>query len=442
MHSNSSTSVMTRSKQALIESKSYFPGGVNSPVRAFGAVGGTPPFIDKAEGAYIIDIDGNRYLDFVMSWGASILGHANNTVLKALATGLNSGTSFGAPTLIETKLAKLIQNFFPSLEKMRFVSSGTEACMSALRLARAFTNKKTIVKFKGCYHGHADSFLVSAGSGSATFNSPDSAGVTEDTVKDTLCLEYNNCEELSRILETKGDSLAAIFLEPIVGNAGFIRPSEDFIELLKKAQKSGVLIAFDEVMTGFRVAPGGVQELLSFRPDITMLGKVVGGGLPFAVYGARKDIMQSVSPDGPMYQAGTLSGNPLAVTAGIAVLETLEELRSQGAYKKAEQNLKWTLDAVENFAKERKLPFSFDIQGLMFGLYLSFRKSQDFEDQSQLEDKKFKSFFHSLLDQKVYIPASKFEACFFSFAHMEADFNRFEEALKQALVDCHEGIID
>ena len=402
-----------KSKKALRESRDVFPGGVNSPVRAFGAVGGTPPFIEKAKGAYLYDIDGNRYLDFVMSWGASILGHADDTLVADIRETLEKGTSFGAPTLAETKLAKLIREFFPSLEKMRFVSSGTEACMSSLRLARAFTGKNNIVKFKGCYHGHADSFLVSAGSGLATFGSPDSSGVTQDTVKDTACLNYNDVVELENYVSQHSGELAAIFLEPIVGNSGFIRPSEEFLNCLRACQKKGILVAFDEVMTGFRVAAGGAQSLFHFKPDITMLGKVVGGGLPFAVYGGRRDIMASVSPEGPMYQAGTLSGNPLAVCAGFSALTSLKKKKEEGAYEKSHGLLEKSLEEVSIYANQNGMDFSYDIQGLMFGVYLSKEVSKNFDDQNQLDSESFNKVFHSLLEQKVYIPASKFEACFF-----------------------------
>ena len=359
----------TKNSQELFEkSKNHIAGGVNSPVRAFKSVGGSPIFFKKSRGCYLYDEDGNKYLDFVGSWGPMVLGHSNKNIIDAIKKQASKGISFGAPTKNELEIAKIIKSYLPSIEKLRMVNSGTEATMSCIRLARGTTNRKKIIKFIGCYHGHVDSLLVKAGSGLATLGAPDSPGIPEELSELTITLPYNDTESLNEAFSKFGDDIAAVIIEPIAGNMGFIEPEKKFLEHLRKlCSDNKTILIFDEVMTGFRVARGGVQELLDITPDLTALGKIVGGGLPVGVYGGKAEIMNNISPDGPVYQAGTLSGNPIAVSAGTALLKQLSD---KTIYSKMECNAKKFLEIVNNAAKRLDIPFSYNVRGGMFGLSL------------------------------------------------------------------------
>jgi glutamate-1-semialdehyde 2,1-aminomutase len=391
------------------------PGGVNSPVRAFGRVGGEPFFVDRAEGARMYDVDGREFIDLVMSWGALMLGHAHPSVTRALTEAVRRGTSYGAPAGGEVELAQLVVDLVPSVEMVRFVNSGTEATMSAVRLARAATGRDVVLKFNGCYHGHGDSFLVQAGSGVATLGLPDSPGVPKALAELTLSVPFNDVDAVGAAFAKHGERIACVIVEPIVGNSGFIPPREGFLAALRDVTTAhGSLLIFDEVMTGFRVALGGAQELFGVRPDLTTLGKVIGGGLPVGAYGGRRDLMERVAPSGPVYQAGTLSGNPLAMAAGVAQLLSLRELRPHDALEARARRI---IDAVGEAADRLGLPFWGDAAGAMFGWHFTDGPVHDFETAARADTDLFRRFFLAALRNGVFLPASPFEAAFISAAH-------------------------
>lgn len=398
------------------------PGGVSSPVRAFKSVGGNPVVFDRVKGAYAWDVDENKYIDYVGTWGPAILGHADDDVLNAVKKTMDKGTSFGAPCPLENELAKAVIAAVPSVEMVRFTNSGTEACMGMIRLVRAYTNREKIIKFEGCYHGHADSFLVQAGSGVATLGLPDSPGVPASATKATLCAEYNNLESVQKILDDNKDEIAAIILEPVVGNSGFIKPDKAFLEGLRKmATDNGALLVFDEVMTGFRVAYGGAQEYFGVTPDVTTMGKVIGGGLPVGAYGGRRDIMEMVAPAGPMYQAGTLSGNPLAMTAGI---ETMKKLRQPGTYAELERKSQKLVDGILAAGKKHGHAMTGGTAGGMFGWYFTEGPVKNFQEATKADGAKFGKWHRMMLERGVYLAPSMYEAGFMSMAHTDEDIEK------------------
>lgn len=410
-----------KSREAMARARAVIPGGVNSPVRAFGSVGGDPVFFERGHGAYLYDIDGSRYIDYIGSWGPAIAGHAHPEVLEAIARVAAKGLSFGAPTEAETVLAETVRQAFPSMEKVRFVSSGTEACMSVLRVARAFTRRDKILKFTGCYHGHADMLLVKAGSGALTLGLPDSPGVPQGATSHTLLATYNDLAAVREVFAENRGQIAAVIVEPIVGNAGFIRPVEGFLEGLSQiTQEDGALLIFDEVMTGFRVSFGGVQEIKGIKPDLTTLGKVIGGGLPIGAYGGRKDIMAMVAPEGPVYQAGTLSGNPVAVASG---LKTLEIIARPGAFARLGEVTRQLAKGLEKVAEKHGIPFYSDSQGGMFGYFFHKGPVHSLEEAKQGDAELFKKFFWGMLDEGVYLAPSAYEAGFVSMAHTPQDID-------------------
>ena len=404
-----------RSIELFAEAKTLLPGGVDSPVRAFRAVGGQPLFIERGEGAYLYDVDGNRFVDYVLSWGPLILGHAHPVIVRAVTETAARGTSFGAPSPLELELARLIQQFVPIIEMIRFVNSGTEATMSALRLARAYTGRNKFIKFEGCYHGHADQLLVQAGSGVATLGLPDSPGVPPSTVADTLVAPFQDLAFVEQLFENNANQIAAIIVEPVAGNMGVVPPVAGFLSGLRDITAAhGALLIFDEVMTGFRVHPGGAQALYHIKPDLTTLGKVIGGGLPVGAYGGRRDVMQMVAPAGPMYQAGTLSGNPLTMTAGIA---TLKELQRLEVWEALEGNTARLAAGLSAAAEEAGVPIVVQCVGTMFTPFFTDRPVIDWATAKTADTKKFGAFFREMLEGGVYLPPSQFEAGFMSTRH-------------------------
>jgi glutamate-1-semialdehyde 2,1-aminomutase len=421
---------MARNVDLFLDSQQFIPGGVNSPVRAFGSVGGTPIFFKRGLGSKLIDEEGREFIDYINSWGPMILGHAHPEVIQAVQEAASDSLSFGAPTARELDMAKMIVDLVPSIEQVRLVSSGTEATMSAIRVARGYTKRDKIIKFEGCYHGHADSLLVKAGSGALTFGQPSSAGVPADTAKHTLTLTYNDVEELEQCFQTQGDEIACVILEPVVGNMNLIVPSAEFLQCLRAlTEKHGAVLIFDEVMTGFRVALGGAQELFGVTPDMTTLGKVIGGGMPVGAFGGRKDIMQELAPLGPVYQAGTLSGNPVAVAAGI---KTLELIQAPDFYCHLDQMTKSLTDGLTAIAKDQGITFCARNVGGMFGLYFSEQYPNSFADIMASDREQFKQFFHAMLDLGIYFGPSAFEAGFVSAAHTQDDIQFTLDCAKKA----------
>jgi glutamate-1-semialdehyde 2,1-aminomutase len=419
------------SKKLFRRASKVIPGGVNSPVRAFRAVGGNPLFIERAKGARIYDADGNSYIDYVLSWGPMILGHAHPAVIKALKNAASKGTSFGAPTALEIELAELVLKIYPSMDKVRMVNSGTEATMSAIRVARGFTGRDKIIKFEGCYHGHADGLLVKAGSGAMTFGLPDSPGVPKSYARNTITLPFNDINAFKKMIENEWRDVACVILEPVVGNIGCVLPRPGFLETVRKlTRKNGIVLIFDEVMTGFRVAFGGAQAHFGIKPDMTCLGKVIGGGLPVGAYGGRKEIMAMVSPEGPVYQAGTLSGNPLAMTAGIA---TIEELSKTGTYKKIESICSMLEGGLKDAARRAGVKTKFYRAGSMFCTYFTDVDVFDYQSAKTADTKIFARFFSEMLQRGVNIAPSQFEAGFMSLAHSERDIEYTVKAAFEVL---------
>jgi glutamate-1-semialdehyde 2,1-aminomutase len=404
-----------RSSALFAEAEKVIPGGVNSPVRAFKAVGGTPIFAKSAKGAYVFDEDGNRYIDYINSWGPMVLGHAYPPVVNAVIEKAKLGTSFGMPTEMETQIAALAIKMVPGIDKIRFVNSGTEACMSAIRLARGYTKKDKIIKFAGCYHGHSDSFLIQAGSGAVTFGSPNSPGVTQGTAKDTLLANYNDIESVNALMNANLGEIAAIIIEPVAGNMGCIPPKEGFLEALRQiCNENNILLIFDEVMTGFRMARGGVQELLNVKSDIVTFGKVIGGGLPVGAFAARAEIMNYLAPLGPVYQAGTLSGNPLAMAAGLAMLNALEE--DQSVFQRLSDKTIYLEKGIHKALSTSGIAFTINRLGSMISVHFDANPVVDFQTASKGDNQTFKNFFHGLLEQGVYIAPSAYETWFISDA--------------------------
>jgi glutamate-1-semialdehyde 2,1-aminomutase len=421
----------TQSEAAFVRAKRVIPGGVNSPVRAFRSVGGTPVFVRSADGCMLVDVDGNAYIDYVMSWGPLILGHAYPPVVAAVRDAAERGTSYGAPTEAESDLAELVISMVPSIERVRFCSSGTEATMSALRLARAFTGRAKVVKFAGCYHGHGDAFLISAGSGALTNGVPDSPGITEGVARDTIVVDYNDLDALRAAFAAHGDEIAAVIVEPYVGNMGLVLPRPAFLPGLRElTERYGSLLIFDEVMTGFRVAPGGVQEREGIRPDLTTLGKIIGGGLPVGAFGGRADIMARLSPEGPVYQAGTLSGNPLAMAAGLA---TLRGLQAPGVYAHLDAlGTRFVQGMSEVFARHG-VPHTAANRGSMVGFFFTAGPVDDLPSAKRSDTALYGRFFHAMLERGVYLAPSQFEAGFLSTAHRPLDVDRTIAAAGEAM---------
>ncbi len=422
-----------RSRALQARAEKYFPGGVNSPVRAFGAVGGDPPFIERAEGAWLEDVDGNRYVDYFGSWGPMILGHAFAPVVEAIEDAARNSASFGASTAAEAELAERVAKCYPALEMMRYVSSGTEATMSAIRLARAATGRKIVIKFEGCYHGHADGLLVKAGSGVATFGIPGSAGVPEEIAKLTLALPYNDLEAVEAAFEAHPKQIAAVILEPVVGNAGCIPPAEGYLVGLRSlTRRHGALLIVDEVMTGFRVALGGACALYGLAPDLVTLGKIVGGGLPVGVFGGRRELMEMISPLGPVYQAGTLSGNPLAMAAGLATVSYLQE-HAEEVYPRLEKTAKAVAQGVAAEAARAGVAMTLNRVGSMWTWFFTEGPVRNYEEAAESDTKAFGRFHRGMLERGVWLPPSQFEAAFLSAAHGEAEAEKTLEAAREAL---------
>lgn len=429
---------LDKSIAAFAQAKQFMPGGVNSPVRSFRGVGGTPPFIARASGSRIVDIDGNEYIDYVGSWGPMILGHAHPKVTAALHDALERGTSYGAPTLLETELAKLVRQAVPAIELVRMVNSGTEATMSALRLARAFTKRDRILKFEGCYHGHHDSLLVKAGSGAATFGVPDSPGVPTSVAHTSLTLPFNDIEAMETLFAEQGELIAAVIIEPVPGNMGMVLPQEGYLQKVRDiTAQYGILLIFDEVMSGFRVALGGAQARFGIKPDLVCLGKVIGGGLPVGAYGGRQDIMSCISPSGPVYQAGTLSGNPLAMTAGIATLT--EIMTRPDFYQVLEAKTNALCEGIGGAAEEAGVAIQSHRLGSMFGMFFNSCPVTDYTSAARSNQEAFKVWFHTMLAQGVYLAPSQFEAGFMSASHSDADIEKTVSAAKVAFASVVEA---
>lgn len=422
----------TESRRLFKKAVRSIPGGVNSPVRAFRAVGGNPLFIDHAKGSRIFDVDGNAYIDYVLSWGPMILGHAHPAVTRALKKAVDRGTSYGAPTALEIDLAEQVLKLYPSMDKVRMVNSGTEATMSAIRVARGFTGRDKVIKFDGCYHGHADGLLVKAGSGAATFGLPDSPGVPKSYARNTITVPYNDSAAFTKMVEKDWKEIACVIVEPVVGNIGCVLPQPGFLETLRTVtKKHGIVLIFDEVMTGFRVALGGAQKHFGIKPDMTCLGKVIGGGLPVGAYGGRKDIMALVSPEGPVYQAGTLSGNPLAMTAGLA---TLQELAKPGTYQQLEQKAAMLEAGLRDAAGRAGVSTRFYRAGSMFCTYFTDTEVVDYPTARMADTRKFGRFFAEMLQQGINLAPSQFEAGFLSLAHTTRDIEQTIAAAYKALI--------
>jgi glutamate-1-semialdehyde 2,1-aminomutase len=427
------TELGAASARLFEQARALTPGGVNSPVRAFGRVGGDPFFVDRADAARLYDVDGREYIDLVMSWGALMLGHAHPSVTRALAEAVGRGTSYGAPSGGEVELARLVVDLVPSVEMVRFVNSGTEATMSAVRLARAATRRDLVLKFNGCYHGHADSFLVQAGSGVATLGLPDSPGVPAALAAQTLSVPFNDTDAVEAAFAKHGADIACIIVEPIVGNSGFIPPRDGFHQRLREiTSQHGALLIFDEVMTGFRVALGGAQERFGITPDLTTLGKVIGGGLPVGAYGGRRDLMEMIAPAGPVYQAGTLSGNPLAMAAGVAQLLFLRELEP---HAELESRARGLVESTGDAARRHGIPFWGDAAGAMFGWHFVDGPVHDFDTAAGADTAFFARFHRAALRRGVFLPASPFEAAFISTAHTQADLDHAAEAIAAAITE-------
>lgn len=423
--------IMSKSNTLFARAKEVIPGGVNSPVRACGSVGGHPVFIEKGDKSRLYDVDGNVYIDYVLSWGPLILGHRPPSVIKALEQVLKIGTSFGAPTALETQLAQMVIDRVPSVEMIRMVNSGTEATMSALRLARGYTGRDLIIKFDGCYHGHADTLLVAAGSGVATLGIPGSPGVPESVISNTLSLPYNDIQGFEQLMAQRGDQVAGVILEPVAGNMGMVCPGEGFLETLRKlTSKHGAVLIFDEVMTGFRVAKGSAQGLYNIVPDLSCFGKVIGGGLPVGAYGGRKEIMAHIAPVGTVYQAGTLSGNPLAMAAGIATLTVLED---EGVYDELDRKTSFLIKGLQAVADEANIPLQTSHVGSMAGFFFTDQKVNNFEDAKTSDLKRFAAFYQGMLARGIYLAPSQFEACFVSLAHTDEDIQMTIEAARAVM---------
>jgi len=422
---------ITRSAALFEDAQQLIPGGVNSPVRAFRSVGGQPRFIASAKGSRLYDVDGNTYIDYVLSWGPMILGHAPPSVIKAIKQAAGRGTSYGAPTALEVELAHQIRTAVPSMEKVRLVSSGTEAVMSAIRVARGFTRRDTILKFEGCYHGHCDYLLAKAGSGLATLGIPDSLGVPADFAKHTLTAPYNDIRAVQQIIQEKGKQLACIILEPIAGNMGVVPPAQEFLQALRRLTiEYDILLIFDEVISGFRVGYGGAQALYGIKPDLTVLGKIIGGGLPVGAYGGRNEIMDLIAPSGPVYQAGTLSGNPLAVTAGLA---TLQQLRTKGLYQKLDERAAALAKGIGEAAKKANVPLIQTRVGSMLTSFFTSSPVVDWASAKLSDTKHYGRFFHDMLEQGIYLAPSQFEATFLSTEHSGSDIEKTIRAAHHAM---------
>lgn len=420
--------IYKRSSALFKEAKNVIPGGVNSPVRAFKAVGGTPIFAKSAKGAYVFDEDDNKFIDYINSWGPMILGHAYAPVVDAVKKMAESGTSFGMPTVIETKIAELAVKMVPNIDKIRFVNSGTEACMSAVRLARGYSGKDKIIKFAGCYHGHSDAFLIQAGSGAVTFGSPNSPGVTQGTAKDTLLATYNDIDSVRQLIASNKDEIAAVIIEPVAGNMGCIPPLEGFLETLRVlCNENNILLIFDEVMTGFRLAKGGAQELLGVHADIVCFGKVIGGGLPVGAFASSNEIMSVLAPDGPVYQAGTLSGNPLAMAAGLAMLEALQD---NTIFKRLENKTKYLHKGIASVLQKSNLSYKINRIGSMISVHFTNDDVVDFSSAAKGNNDTFKTFFNGMLNQGIYIAPSAFESWFITDALSYDDLDKTISAVE------------
>jgi len=422
--------IYKRSSALFDEAKKYIPGGVNSPVRAFNAVGGDPIFVKEAKGAYLHDEDGNKLIDYISSWGPMILGHAFPSVVEAVVEKTKQGTSFGIPTALETKIAKLAVEMVPNIDKIRFVNSGTEACMSSVRLARGYTRKDKIIKFAGCYHGHSDSFLIQAGSGAVTFGEPNSPGVTKGTAKDTLLAHYNDLESVKTVIKENEGDIACIIIEPVAGNMGCIIPKKGFLEGLRQlCDDNNILLVFDEVMTGFRLAPGGVQELLGVKADIVTFGKVVGGGLPVGAFAGKAEVMNHLAPDGPVYQAGTLSGNPLAMAAGYAMLTELNSNRD--VFESLSKKTEYLHEGMKKVLDDAGIVHQINRIGSMISIHFCENPVTDFKSAAHGNNDKFKAYFHGMLDRGVYMPPSAFESYFLNDALSYEDIDHTVKALSE-----------
>ena len=423
-----------RSKKLFEEAKKVIPGGVNSPVRAFKSVGGTPVFIKNAKGAYLFDEDNNKYIDFISSWGPMIIGHAHPEIIKAVNEQSNNGTSYGIPTELENKMAQLVVSLAPNVDKIRFVNSGTEACMSAIRLARGYTKRDKIIKFAGCYHGHSDSFLIQAGSGASTFGIPNSPGVTKGTASDTLLANFNDVSQVKRLFNEYKNEIAAVIVEPVAGNMGCVLPQKEFIEDLRKlCSLNNTVLVFDEVMTGFRLALGGAQEILGIDADLVTYGKVIGGGLPVGAFGGKEEIMNFLAPDGPVYQAGTLSGNPIAMSAGYAMLKHLS--LNKNIYESLQKKTSYLKKGMEEVMQATNLPFQINCLGSMISLHFTEDPVIDFLSAQKGDNSRFKNYFHGMLSQGIYLPPSAYESYFLndaiSFEDLDFTLKSFKKVVSK-----------